>query len=60
MQGQNTLLGVVYVQRQPGITASSEEISNTLTRAIQTRLLAQGFNFTPLVDVNVLEAPNKN
>ncbi len=60
IEGQNTLLGVVYVQRQPGVTASREEISNTLTHQIQTRLLKQGFNVTPLIDVNVLEAPNKN
>lgn len=59
VQGQNTLLGVVYVQRQPGVTTSREEIAISLTRAIQTRLLAQGFNVTPLIDVNVLEAPNK-
>ena len=59
IQGQNTLLGVVYVQRQPGVTASSQEIRNTLTRQIQTRLLEQGFNVTPLIDVNVLEAPTK-
>ena len=59
IQGQNTLLGVVYVQRQPGVTASSQEIRNTLTRQIQTRLLKQGFNVTPLIDVNVLEAPTK-
>jgi len=59
IQGQNTLLGVVYVQRKPGVTASTEEIRNTLTRAIQSRLLEQGFNVTPLIDVNVLEAPNK-
>lgn len=59
VQGQNTLLGVIYVQRQPGVTVSSEEIRNTLTRQIQTRLLEQGFNVTPLIDINVLEAPTK-
>lgn len=59
IQGQNTLLGVVYVQRQPGVTASREEIAIALTRTIQTRLLEQDFNLTPLIDVNVLEVPNK-
>ncbi len=59
IQGQNTLLGVVYVQRQLGVTASREEIAIALTRAIQTRLLEQDFNLTPLIDVNVLEVPNK-
>jgi uncharacterized membrane protein len=58
IQGQNTLLGVVYVQRQEGVTASSQEIRNSLTRQIQTHLLKQGFNVTPLIDINVLEAPN--
>ncbi|MDV2994535.1 MAG: hypothetical protein N4J56_004189 [Chroococcidiopsis sp. SAG 2025] len=59
VQGQKTLLGVVYVQRRKGVTASTEEIRNTLTRQIQMRLLDRGFNVTPLIDVNVLEAPNK-
>ena len=57
IEGQNTLLSVVYVQRKPEVTASNEEISSRLTQAIQTHLLKQGFNLTPLVDVNVLETP---
>lgn len=57
-QGQNTLLGVVYVQRQEGVTASSQKIRDSLTRQIQTHLLKQGFNVTPLIDINVLEPPN--
>ncbi|BAZ20649.1 hypothetical protein NIES4073_15260 [Kalymmatonema gypsitolerans NIES-4073] len=57
IQGQNTLLSVVYVQKKPEVTASNEEISSRLTQAIQTHLLKQGFNLTPLVDVNVLETP---
>jgi uncharacterized membrane protein len=57
IKGQNTLLGVVYVQRQAGVTQSAEEIRDRLTRAIQTHLLEQGFNVTPLIDVSVLEAP---
>ncbi len=57
LQGQNTQLGVVYVQRQSGVNASSEEIRTSLTRKIQTHLLEQGFNATPLIDVSVLEAP---
>ncbi|MBD2346485.1 DUF389 domain-containing protein [Anabaena subtropica] len=58
--GQDTLLSVVYVQRQPQATASSEEIRDRLTQAIQTQLLKQDFNVTPLVDVNVLETPLRN
>ncbi|MFN6516833.1 MAG: DUF389 domain-containing protein [Nostoc sp. CreGUA01] len=57
IEGQDTLLSVVYVQRQPGVTASSEEIRLRLTKSIQTQLLKQNFNVTPLVDVNVLETP---
>lgn len=45
------------MQRQPGVTASSEEIHLRLTQSIQTQLLKQNFNVTPLVDVNVLETP---
>lgn len=58
IQGQNTLLGVVYVQRQEGVSASSQEIRDSLTRQIQKHLLKQGFNVTPLIDINVLEPPN--
>ncbi|HEY9820797.1 MAG TPA: DUF389 domain-containing protein, partial [Candidatus Sericytochromatia bacterium] len=57
IKGQNTLLGNVYVQRQAGVTQSSEEIRSRLTSTIQTQLLEQGFNVTPLIDVSVLEAP---
>jgi uncharacterized hydrophobic protein (TIGR00271 family) len=58
IQGQNTLLSEVYVQRKPGVALQAEEIRSRLTQAIQTHLLQQGFNnVTPLVSVNVLEAP---
>ncbi|NEQ24645.1 MAG: DUF389 domain-containing protein [Microcoleus sp. SIO2G3] len=57
IKGQNTLLGTVYVQRQAGVTKSSEEIRFLLTSTIQRQLLEQGFNVTPLIDVSVLEAP---
>ncbi len=59
IEGQNTLLVTLYVQRQANITTSSEEIRNSLTRTIQTRLLQQETNVTPLVDVSVLETPNR-
>jgi uncharacterized hydrophobic protein (TIGR00271 family) len=57
IKGQNTLLGTVYVQRKPGVTQSDGEIRDRLTKDIQTNLLQEGFNVTPLVDVSVLEAP---
>jgi len=57
IQGQNTLLCVVYVQRQSQATRSAEQIRADLTQAIQSRL-SQDFNATPFVDVIVLEAPD--
>ncbi|AFZ20315.1 DUF389 domain-containing protein [Allocoleopsis franciscana] len=58
IKGQNTLLGTVYVQRKAGVTEPDQQIRDRLTKDIQTHLLQQGFNVTPLVDVSVLEAPN--
>lgn len=58
IKNQNTLLGVVYVQRSSGVTASDEEIRSQLTQNIQTHLLEQGFNVTPLINVTVLEPPS--
>lgn len=55
IDGENTLLTVVYVQRKPGVKQSDEEISNRIKRAIQKRLQQQEFNVTPLIDVTVLE-----
>ncbi|MBE9146463.1 DUF389 domain-containing protein [Planktothrix mougeotii] len=57
---QNTLLGVVYVQRQSGVTASDQEIRQRLTQIIQNRLVQQGFNVTPLIDVSVLNSPENS
>ncbi|MBD0334340.1 MAG: DUF389 domain-containing protein [Cyanobacteria bacterium Co-bin13] len=57
IKGQNTLLCVLYVQRQPDVEQSEEAIQAELTETIQAHLLNQGFNVTPLIDVNVLEAP---
>jgi uncharacterized membrane protein len=58
IEGQNTLLTIVYVQRNPDVTASTETIQTQLTQAIQSHLLAQDFNVTPLVQVTVLELPD--
>lgn len=59
ISGQDTLLCVVYVQRAEGVNIPSEDIRSQLTQAIQTRLLEQGFNVTPLVDVSILEPPDR-
>jgi uncharacterized hydrophobic protein (TIGR00271 family) len=57
MQAQNTLLGVVYVQRHPSVTLSNEQLRTELIAAIQQRLSEQQANVTPLITVTVLEAP---
>ena len=58
--GQNTLLTVLYVQRSSAATESDEAIRDRLTRTIQTRLVNQQIDATPLVSVSVLESPNRN
>lgn len=58
IEGQDTLLCVVYVERRAGVAETEADISASLTRAIQARLLERGFNVTPLVDVRVLGAPS--
>ncbi|MFW5942384.1 MAG: DUF389 domain-containing protein [Chloroflexota bacterium] len=54
---QETLLGVIYVQRREDSERSSEEIRATLIDAIQQQLLAEGFNVAPVLDVTVLQPP---
>lgn len=54
---EDTLLGVVYVQRMPDIALSDEIITEQLTASIQQRLLEAGYNVIPLIDVTVLEPP---
>lgn len=58
ISGQNTLMVVVYVQRQGGVDLSIEEIRDRLTGAIQAHILREDFNVTPLVSVMVLETPD--
>lgn len=41
IEGQDTLLSVIYVQRQPQVTVSNEEIRSRLTQSIQAQLLKQ-------------------
>lgn len=52
---QNSLLGIVYVQRRPEVTLTDEAIRQQLTSAIQQRLVVQIENVTPLVTVTVLD-----
>lgn len=55
--GQDTLLVILYVQEREGVDLPDDVIRRELTQDVQARLLAAGFNVTPLVIVNVLEAP---
>lgn len=57
IEGQNTLLCLVYVQRPKDVTLSNGEISDRLTELIQNSLTQQDFSATPLVSVSVLEPP---
>ncbi|HMQ51859.1 MAG TPA: DUF389 domain-containing protein [Anaerolineae bacterium] len=57
IEGQNTLLIVVYVQRNADVAMPAADIRAHLTEAIQSRLLEAEFEVTPLVEVIVLEAP---
>ena len=53
---QNTLLGIIYVQPKSNNELSKEQIGDRLTEQIQTNILEQDFNVTPLVDVIVLQS----
>jgi uncharacterized membrane protein len=57
ISGQNTLLGVVYVQRADSVRMERAAMAQALTRRIQGRLLDQGFDVSPLVSVTVLDPP---
>ncbi len=57
VQGQNTLLGVIYVQRHSGASQSDEQIRQALTQQIQQQLLQKGFKVQPLISVTVLDPP---
>jgi uncharacterized hydrophobic protein (TIGR00271 family) len=57
--GQNILLGSIYVQPAGEADISGEEIQERLRLEIQSHLLQEGFNATPLMDVTVLEPPTR-
>ena len=58
IEGQNTLLCLIYVQRSDDVTLSDREISDRLTELVQSSLMQKDFSATPLVSVNVLEPPS--
>jgi uncharacterized membrane protein len=51
---QDTLLGIVYVERKQGVTLTDQEIRLRLQSAIRQKLLEAGFNVQPLISVTVL------
>jgi uncharacterized hydrophobic protein (TIGR00271 family) len=53
---QNTLLGIIYVERLPGVDMDQEELSALLQQSIQQRLLERDFNIVPLIQVTVLDS----
>lgn len=55
--GQETLLGVLYVQRTTQAAPSDGDIARQLRGAIGRRLRERGFHVTPLVDITVLAPP---
>ncbi len=55
IEGQNTLLVVIYAQRGAETELTAGEISSRLKDDIRSRLYRQGFNVTPLIQVNVLD-----
>ncbi|GAB4379898.1 MAG: hypothetical protein Kow00121_35000 [Elainellaceae cyanobacterium] len=55
--GQNTLLSVLYVQRELGTTLSSDQIRTQITDDVQNQLEQMNFDATPLVQINVLDPP---
>ena len=56
ISGQSTLLGVVYVQRAAAATRTDAELEGHLADMLQQRILDEGFDVSPLVDVRVLRS----
>jgi uncharacterized hydrophobic protein (TIGR00271 family) len=57
IKDQNTLLGVIFVQRRENVRLTNEAIREQLTQQIQQQLLQADFQVVPLISVTVLEAP---
>lgn len=56
--GEDTLLCLLYVRREQDVTISKDQISQRLAREIQNYVKEAGYNFTPLVEVTVLDPPS--
>ena len=57
VQGQSTLLGVVYAQRHAGVTFSDEEVSQQLAELLRREVRARWPYVTPLVRVSLFDPP---
>jgi uncharacterized hydrophobic protein (TIGR00341 family) len=55
IEHQNTLLGVIYVQRRAGVDLPADQIRQRLATEIQLRLAQTLTDVVPLVEVHVLE-----
>lgn len=56
IKDQNTLLCLLQVQRKSQ-DVPTDQIKDRLTKTVQSRLMEQDFNITPLVNITVLEPP---
>jgi uncharacterized hydrophobic protein (TIGR00271 family) len=55
--GQRTALVRVYGQRREGVQTAKSELERALSASLRQRILDEGFQVTPLVDVTVLDPP---
>ena len=57
--GQHTLLCQIYVQKKEDVALADSVIQADLRRDIRERLMEEGFNVTPLIQVNVFDSPKE-
>ncbi|WPP52714.1 DUF389 domain-containing protein [Catalinimonas niigatensis] len=57
--GQNTLLCQVYVQKKADVALADSVIQADLRSRIRESLMEEGFNITPLIQVNVFDSPEE-
>ena len=55
--GQETLLGIVYAERRSGVQGEDATLERQLEGRIERRLQSEFNDFTPLVNVELLEPP---
>ncbi len=58
ISNQNTLLAIIYVQKDQTSALTTEEIDQMLTEQIEKRLIRQ-YQVTPLVDLQVFTVPSQ-